>query len=159
MTNFEREYDGEDNLRVVLTRDEQGTITAADLTQAKYGYNQLQLEPFQLYGLVDAVAGADPEEWRRRFPDDNGLEGALLRLRERFKRESLNGIEMAGRSKGPVRSHYLNVAEGLRQAMFLVQEELEELYRERQKELDELYQEDKDEPIAHVQRYTTRRRA
>ena len=120
---MERDYQ---DLNVRINRDpDTRRITKADLAQTgpgDYDRDAIQLNPFQLYGLVDAVAVADPDLWAELFP---GPEQALAKVRDLLRDKGLENVELAGRSSGQARSHYLNVTEGLRQAVMMIQEELD----------------------------------
>lgn len=120
MNTFERACGGADPLHIrFLRKRRDGGILKADLVQDEFGYDCLQLTPDQLYGLVDGVAVADPEEWSRRFDPKDAIEQHLLRLVTYF--------EERAQANRRVRQH--TVADTFDLAATRVREEIKELHK------------------------------
>lgn len=130
--SFERQHQ---DLHVTLTRDRAGSIVKADLEQGEPApsvgpVESIQLTPYQLYALVDDVAVADPNEWSRRFDPRGPTELALRRVADYCRTKGKEYLDLAGPAKDPIRARYINLAEGMRQAMMQTLLEIEALYPE-----------------------------
>ena len=123
--SFERQHG--DLYVTIFRRRRDGDITHLYLNQDE---EQVQLTPAQVYALVDDVAVADPDEWARRFPPEDAAELALRRVADYCRTKGKEYLDLAGPAKDPLRARYLNLAEGLRQAMMQALQEIEALYRD-----------------------------
>jgi hypothetical protein len=127
--DFERAYHG---LHVVLTRDRAGRITTGTLEQGgdetdtveRMGPEQINLTRDQLYALVDWVAVADPDEWARRFPQQEEAERALRRVADYLRTRAENNRRFAANA------YFRGEADAFDISVTRVMEEIEALYPE-----------------------------